>query len=69
MEQSSDAQIAALTGSQKKWIAYRDDNCAFEDSLAFGGTAQGGNYSGCLCSLSYARINDFDRIRNQVLGE
>jgi uncharacterized protein YecT (DUF1311 family) len=69
MGQSSDSQIAALTSSQKKWIAYRDDNCTFEDSLAFGGTATGGNYSGCLCALSYERIGDFERIRRQVLGE
>jgi hypothetical protein len=33
------------------------------------GTASGGNYSGCLCALSYERINDFDRIRQQVIGE
>jgi hypothetical protein len=38
-------------------------------SLAFGGTATGGNYSGCLCALSYERINDFDRIREEVIGE
>jgi uncharacterized protein YecT (DUF1311 family) len=68
MGQSSDSQIAALTSSQKKWIAYRDDNCTFEDSLAFGGTATGGNYSGCLCALSYERIGDFERIRRQVFG-
>ena len=36
--------------------------------LAFGGTAIGGNYSSCLCALSYERINDFERIRKEVLG-
>src|SRR3990170_1755 len=69
MNQSPDPQLAALTSLQKQWIDYRDANCAFEDELAFGGTATGGNYSGCLCSLSYERINDFDRIRAQVIGE
>ncbi|MGV1014875.1 MAG: lysozyme inhibitor LprI family protein [Methyloceanibacter sp.] len=69
MEQSPDPQLAALTAAQKQWIAFRDENCAFEDSLAFGGTATGGNYSGCYCALSYERINDFDRIREQVIGE
>ena len=67
MGQSPDAQLSSLTASQKKWIAFRDDACAFEDSLAFGGTAIGGNYSGCLCALSYSRINDFERIRKHVL--
>lgn len=69
MGQIPDAQLSMLTGAQKQWIAYRDSNCSFEDSLAFGGTATGGNYSGCLCALSYERINDFARIKKQVLGE
>ncbi|HEX2446963.1 MAG TPA: lysozyme inhibitor LprI family protein [Methyloceanibacter sp.] len=45
MGQAPDAQLAALKDTQKSWVAYRDTNCAFEDSLAFGGTAIGGNYS------------------------
>jgi uncharacterized protein YecT (DUF1311 family) len=69
MSQSPDEALASLTEVQKQWIGYRDANCAFEDSLASGGTATGGNYSGCLCALSYERINDFDRIREQVIGE
>lgn len=69
MDQPPDDQLKALTAAQKQWIAFRDENCSFEDSLAFGGTATGGNYSGCLCALSYERINDFDRIREQVIGE
>lgn len=69
MSQPPDPQLQALTDAQKKWIDFRDANCAFEDSLAFGGTATGGNYSSCLCALSYERINDFDRIREQVIGE
>jgi uncharacterized protein YecT (DUF1311 family) len=54
--------------AQKQWITYRDANCTFEDSLAFGGTAIGGNYSSCLCALSYERINDFERIKESVMG-
>jgi uncharacterized protein YecT (DUF1311 family) len=69
MGQPPDPQLQALTEAQKKWIDFRDANCTFEDQLAFGGTATGGNYSGCLCALSYERINDFDRIREQVIGE
>jgi uncharacterized protein YecT (DUF1311 family) len=69
MNQSPDPQLASLISAQQRWIAYRDANCTFEDALAFGGTATGGNYSGCLCALSYERINDFDRIRAQVIGE
>jgi len=63
-----DVQLDDLKGAQKQWIAYRDGNCTFEDSLAFGGTAIGGNYSSCLCALTYERINDFERIGKQVLG-
>lgn len=69
MDQPPDPQLQALTDAQKKWIDFRDANCTVEDELAFGGTATGGNYSACLCALSYERINDFDRIREQVIGE
>ena len=68
MDQAPDAQLGELKDAQKQWIGYRDANCALEDSLAFGGTATGGNYSACLCALSYQRINDFDRMKKDVLG-
>jgi uncharacterized protein YecT (DUF1311 family) len=66
--QSPDVQLGYLKDAQKQWIAYRDSACTFEDSLAFGGTSIGGNYSSCLCALSYERINDFERIEKQVIG-
>ena len=69
MEQAPEPQLKALTDAQKKWIDFRDANCAFEDGLAFGGTATGGNYSSCFCALSYERVNDFDRIKQQIIGE
>lgn len=68
MGQSPEVQLADLKDAQKQWIAYRDGNCTLEDSLAFGGTAIGGNYSSCLCALTYERISDFQRIGKQVLG-
>jgi uncharacterized protein YecT (DUF1311 family) len=68
MGQSPDTQLGDLKEAQKQWIAYRDANCTFEDSLAFGGTAIGGNYSACLCALSYGRASDFARIKKHVLG-
>lgn len=68
MGQTPDVQLGYLKDAQKQWIAYRDANCTFEDSLAFGGTSIGGNYSSCLCALSYGRINDFERIKKQVMG-
>ena len=64
MGQGPDVQLNDLKDSQKQWMAYRDGNCTL-DSLAFGGTAIGGNYSSCLCALSYERINDFERIRKE----
>jgi uncharacterized protein YecT (DUF1311 family) len=67
MDQAPDAQLGDLKDAQKQWIGYRDANCTFEDSLAFGGTAIGGNYSSCLCALSYQRINDFERMKKDVL--
>jgi uncharacterized protein YecT (DUF1311 family) len=67
MGQSPDIQLSSLTSAQKQWIAYRDQNCTFEDELAFGGTSIGGNYSACLCALSLERAEDFARIRNHVL--
>jgi uncharacterized protein YecT (DUF1311 family) len=69
MSQDASAQIAYFKDAQKQWIAYRDSNCTLEDSLAFGGTAIGGNYSSCLCALSYQRIDDFERMQKHVMGE
>jgi uncharacterized protein YecT (DUF1311 family) len=69
MGQDPSTQITGLKDAQKQWIAYRDANCTFEDSLAFGGTAIGGNYSSCLCALSYERVNDFERMAKDVMGE
>jgi uncharacterized protein YecT (DUF1311 family) len=68
MNQDPATQIGDLKAAQKAWIAYRDANCTFEDSLAFGGTAIGGNYSSCLCALSYQQIDDFARIKESVMG-
>ncbi len=62
MSQSPDEALVAHHGPKPM------DRLALRGSLAFGGTATGGNYSGCLCALSYERINDFDRIRGQVMG-
>jgi len=68
MGQSPEVQLGYLKDAQKQWIAYRDASCTFEDGLAFGGTSIGGNYSSCLCALSYERINDFERIEKAVMG-
>ena len=64
-----DVQLDMLKDAQRKWIAFRDDACNFEDSLAFGATATGGYLSSCICALSYRRINDFERIRHSILGQ
>jgi len=64
-----DAQFDMLKDAQRKWIAFRDDTCNFEDSLAFGATATGGYLSSCICASSYGRINDFERIRHSILGQ
>ncbi|HEV7462391.1 MAG TPA: lysozyme inhibitor LprI family protein [Methyloceanibacter sp.] len=69
MGQTADTHLEDLKASQKYWINFRDANCTLEDNLAFGGTAIGGNYSSCLCALSYERIDDFERIGAQVVGE
>ena len=63
-----DTQLAMLKEAQRKWIAFRDDNCNFEDSLAFGATATGGYLSSCICALSYGRIKDIERVRHSILG-
>lgn len=67
MGQRPDIQLESLVGAQKRWIAYRDANCTFEDQLAFGGTSIGGNYSACLCALSLERAQDFARITRHVI--
>ncbi len=68
MDAKPDAQLDMLTDAQRKWIAFRDASCDFEDSLAFGASATGGILSSCICASSYVRINDFERIRHSVLG-
>jgi uncharacterized protein YecT (DUF1311 family) len=68
MGQPADTHLEDLRASQKYWINFRDANCTLEDNLAFGGTAMGGNYSSCLCALSYQRINDFERMAKDVMG-
>ena len=68
MGQPADTHLEDLRASQKYWITFRDANCTLEDNLAFGGTATGGNYSSCLCALSYERINDFERMAKDVMG-
>lgn len=60
-------KLQSLAGAQKKWIAYRDANCTFEDELAFGGTAIGGNHAACLCALSLGRTADFARIAKHLI--
>jgi uncharacterized protein YecT (DUF1311 family) len=69
MGQPADTHLEDLKSAQKYWLNFRDADCTLEDNLAFGGTAMGGNYSSCLCALSYERINDFSRMENQVMGE
>ncbi|MEM7192575.1 MAG: lysozyme inhibitor LprI family protein [Pseudomonadota bacterium] len=69
MGQRPDIQLQSLTEAQRKWIAYRDVNCRFEDELAFGATSIGGNYSACMCALSLGRAVDFARIGRKLLPE
>jgi len=66
IDQPADTHLEDLRASQKYWIIFRDANCTLEDNLAVGGTSIGCNYS---CALSYERINDFERIPKEVLGE
>jgi uncharacterized protein YecT (DUF1311 family) len=42
MDVKPDAQRDILKEAQRKWIAFRDESCNFEDSLAFGTTATRG---------------------------
>jgi uncharacterized protein YecT (DUF1311 family) len=64
-----EAQLDMLKDAQRRWIAFRDEACSFEDSLAFGASATGGYASSCICALSYESINDFERIKHSVLGQ
>jgi uncharacterized protein YecT (DUF1311 family) len=66
MGQPADTHLEDLKSSQN---IGSPSATRMEDNLAFGGTAIGGNYSSCLCALSYERIDDFARIGAQVLGE
>ena len=66
--QRPEVQLNDLKDSQKQWDRLSRWQLHAGGQLAFGGTAIGGNYSSCLCALSYERINDFECIRKEVLG-
>src|SRR6476620_4938404 len=69
MDVKPDAQLDMMKQAQRKWIAFRDEACNFEDSLAFGATATGGYLFSCICALSYGRANDFERVQHSILGQ
>ena len=63
------SQLDMLKEAQRKWIAFRDDTCNFEDSLAFGATATGGYHSSCICALSYGRTMISSASGHSILGQ
>jgi len=69
MRQKPTVQLDYLKAAQKQWITYRNANCTLESSLAFGGTGMGADEFSCRCALSYQRIDDFTRMRKDVMGE
>lgn len=49
-----------LTGAQRAWIAYRDAECRFQTSNAAEGSIYPAVLSGCMQSLTQARLKDLE---------
>ncbi|MEM8731767.1 MAG: lysozyme inhibitor LprI family protein [Pseudomonadota bacterium] len=56
---------ANLLDAQRKWLAFRDAECATEAALYSGGSIQGMIYSTCLTRLTKARSADLRALGSQ----
>lgn len=56
VSQLSESDRAMLTTAEESWIAYRDSNCDFEQSLFAGGSIQPSVYYSCLTRMTNERI-------------
>ncbi len=59
--QDSPATAKYFIESQRKWVAYRDAECAFQASIAEGGSVYSSIVQACMQSLTTARLGDFER--------
>jgi uncharacterized protein YecT (DUF1311 family) len=50
-----------LRESQRKWLAYRDANCAFYRSHSMGGTMGALNYLSCMTEMTKVRTEELRR--------
>ncbi|MBZ5488765.1 DUF1311 domain-containing protein [Halomonas aquamarina] len=53
--ENNDLSLEKLRAAQRKWIGFRDAECAFESSAVEGGSAQPMVRNGCLETLTRAR--------------
>ncbi|MGC1248187.1 MAG: lysozyme inhibitor LprI family protein [Spirulinaceae cyanobacterium] len=51
-----------LINAQQNWIAFRDADCEYEQSLSAGGTIAPLIYSSCLTRITEKRVKDFGSI-------
>lgn len=56
VSQLPESDRAMLTTAEESWIAYRDSNCDFEQSLFAGGSIQPSVYYSCLTRMTNERI-------------
>jgi uncharacterized protein YecT (DUF1311 family) len=67
MGQAPDTLLGDLKDAQKQWIAYRDPIAPSRIALLSAEPPSEAIIPPA-CALSYQRINDFDRIKKDVLG-
>lgn len=58
-----------LVKTERAWVAYRDDECAFAASAVTGGSAYPMFYAMCLDDLTQKRIADFQKYLNCEEGD
>ncbi|MGO3057863.1 lysozyme inhibitor LprI family protein [Halomonas sp. AOP43-A1-21] len=67
--ENNGASLEKLRAAQRKWIGFRDVECAFESSAVEGGSAQPMVRNGCLEALTKARTQRLQEHANCEEGD
>ncbi|HNE59869.1 MAG: DUF1311 domain-containing protein [Rubrivivax sp.] len=68
---TDDAARKRLVDAQRKWLQFRDAECAFQTVRTVGGSVQPMNVSSCLTDLTRERVTDLQKHLDcaRVMGE
>ncbi|MDQ0586040.1 lysozyme inhibitor LprI family protein [Variovorax paradoxus] len=54
--------VKLLVDAQKKWLGFRDAECALQTVRTTGGSIQSMNVASCLAALTQSRAKDFENL-------